>query len=371
VRPCPKPPTEWSIIDPDPISPAKLDGTAYTRASPTFIKARLDDVRSKPRVGLLDNCAAISLIDAKILAQMEHRPTLFDREVKIKGVGSCVSTQFCIIHFLIDVTEKDSSDIKTKRRVRIPVEFRVIEELNESFVIGMDVIGPYQIDIRTSKGEAKIQTVNGATFPIFFGPGMPRMITEDEYSVVATETITIPSQTEMTIKAMIAGQDPSRSTAYDLFLDPIPITRDGLDMLGVVGKGLYASDTTKVWFANLGYHPITIRRGTKIATAKHVSSMDEVAVLPINHTAGGNGKAEMFSCVPKRRLTRRRWGNLKLSTERRTGQHTSNSTHFLRSSWTPTIARRHLWTQVRTRTSSTYPETLGNQLGRRFWRRYD
>jgi hypothetical protein len=311
ARSGPKLPTEWSIIDPDPISPAKLDGTAYIRASPTFIKVRLDGVRSKPRVGLLDNCAAISLIDARILDQMERRPTLFEREVKIKGVGSCVSTQFCIIHVLTDVTEKDSGGIKTKRRVRIPVELHVVDELNESFVIGMDVIGPYQINIRTSKAEAKIQTANGATFPIFFGPGMPRMITQEEYSVVATETITIPSQTEMTIKAMIAGQDPSGSAAYDLVLDPIPITRDGMDMLGVVGKGLYTSDSTKVWFANLGYHPITIQRGTKIATTQHVSSMDEITELPINHTAGGDGKAEMFSCVPKKATNKTTMGKLK------------------------------------------------------------
>jgi hypothetical protein len=79
----------------------------------------------------------------------------------------------------------------------------------------------------------------------------------------------------------------------------------------VVGKGLYASDTTKVWFANLGHHPTTIRKGTKIATAQHVSSMDEITELPINHTAGGGGKAEMFSCVPKKSTDKTTMGKLK------------------------------------------------------------
>jgi hypothetical protein len=166
----------------------------------------------------------------------------------------------------------------------------------------MDIIAPYQIDIVTSQAEAKIQTAGGAAFPLCFGPGITKTSLQESYHVVATETITIPGQTETTVPALIAGHSSTRSDSaqYDLFLDPVPIWDDGLDMLGMVGKGLYSSDTSKVWFANLGSHPITIRKGTRIALASHVSSMDTVSVLPIKHTAGGPGKAEIFSCVPKK-----------------------------------------------------------------------
>jgi hypothetical protein len=166
----------------------------------------------------------------------------------------------------------------------------------------MDIIGPYQIDILTSQAEAKIQSAGGSTFPLFFGPGIPKTSLQDSYHVVAAETITIPGQTEITVPALIAGHSSKgpESSQYDLFLDPIPICDDALDLLGMVGKGLYSSKASQVRFANLGSHPITIRKGTRIASASHVSSMDTVSVLPIKHTAGGPGKAEIFSCVPKK-----------------------------------------------------------------------
>jgi hypothetical protein len=148
------------VIDPVPISPVTLDGTAYTRASPTFFRARLGDTARKPSVGLLDNCAAISLIDERLLQELQ--PTLYERDVLTEGVGLSNSSQFCVIPICIDVTERDTSGAKVKKRARIPVEFHVIKDLNESFVVGMDVIGPYQIDIMTSDAKAKIAEANKA-----------------------------------------------------------------------------------------------------------------------------------------------------------------------------------------------------------------
>jgi hypothetical protein len=288
------------IIQPEPVSPAKLDGRAYTRASPTFFRARINEVQNRPTVGLLDNCAAISLIDRRLINALQPPPALYDGEVHIKGIGSSVSKEFCVIPLFIDVTEQDDSGVRRKRKVRILVEFHVIEDLNESFVLGMDVIGPYQIDIITSKAEARIKTAHDAAFPLEFGAGAPKSTKQDSYNVVAAETITIAARCETTIAALIAGHGGNATAQYDLFLDPIPIMQEGLDMCGMVGKGLYSSDATKVWFANLGSHPITIRKGTRIATASHVSSRDTISVLPIMHTAGGDGNAEIFSCVPKK-----------------------------------------------------------------------
>jgi hypothetical protein len=288
------------IIQPEPICPALLDGRAYTRASPTFFRARINEAQNRPTAGLLDNCAAISLIDRRLINTLQPPPTLYHGEVHIKGIGSNVSKEFCVLPIFIDVTEKDESGVRRKRKVRILVEFHVIEDLNESFVLGMDVIGPYQIDIITSKAEARIKTAHDVAFAPDFGAGWPKSMKQESYNVVAAETITIAARCETTIPALIAGHGGTTTDKYDLFLEPIPIIEEGLDMIGMVGKGLYSSDATKVWFANLGSHPITIRKGTRIASASHVSSMDTISVLPIKHTAGGNGTAEIFSCVPKK-----------------------------------------------------------------------
>jgi hypothetical protein len=287
------------IIQPEPISPAKLDGRAYTRASPTFFQARINEVQNRPTVGLLDNCAAISLIARKLINGLHPQPQLHDGEVHIKGIGSSVSKQFCVLPIYIDVTEADPSGVRRKRKVRVLVEFHIIEDLNESFVLGMDVIGPYQIDIINSKAEARIRTAQDVSFPLDFGANVPLARMQESYNVIAAETITIAARCETTIAALIAGHGAA-TEKYDLFLEPVPIVHEGLDMIGMVGKGLYSSDASKVWFANLGSHPITIRKGTRIASASHVSSIDTVSVLPILDTVGGSGTAEIFSCVPKK-----------------------------------------------------------------------
>jgi hypothetical protein len=309
------------IIQPEPVSPAMLDGRAYTRASPTFFRARINEVQHRPTVGLLDNCAAISLIDRRLIKALHPQPELYEGEVHIKGIGSSVSKEFCVLPIFIDVTENDASGVRRKRKVRILVEFHIIEDLNESFVLGMDVIGPYQIDIITSKAEARIKTAHDVSFPLEFGASMPRSLKQESYNVVAAETITIAARCETTIAALIAGHGGTTTGNYDLFLEPIPIVQEGLDMVGMVGKGLYSSDASKVWFANLGSHPITIRKGTRIASASHVSSMDTISVLPILHTAGGNGSAEMFSCVPKKHTDPATSRKMRIQPEAHWSQH--------------------------------------------------
>jgi hypothetical protein len=97
------------------------------------------------------NCAAISLIDRKLLKTLDPPPELYDGQLKIKGIGSSKSSQFCVTPIFIDVTKRDENGIRQKRKVRILVEFHVIDDLNESFVLGMDIIGTYQIDILTLK----------------------------------------------------------------------------------------------------------------------------------------------------------------------------------------------------------------------------
>jgi hypothetical protein len=164
------------VIEPRPMDPAKLDGTAYARSSPTFFKARLGSKDNKCLVGLLDNCASLSLIDRKLLAELPD-VQIRKEHVKIQGVGSDESKEFCILPFYIDcVKSKDGQ--KESARVKLWAEFHILDNLCESFVVGMDVIAPYQIDIMTSRHEARIRAegAHNVPFPIFFGKGMPRGI---------------------------------------------------------------------------------------------------------------------------------------------------------------------------------------------------
>jgi hypothetical protein len=296
-----KPENDAYVMEPRPLDPAKLDGTAYARSSPTFFKARLGNKDNKSVVGLLDNCASLSLIDRELLAYLPDTQ-IRKEHVRIQGVGSDESKEFCILPIYIDcVRSKDGQ--KESARVKLWAEFHILDNLCESFVVGMDVIAPYQIDIMTSRRKARIRAegAHNVPFPIFFGKGMPRGIIQDSYSVIVSETVTIPARSETTMKVMIAGHRPDTSAPeYDLFVDPLPVVNTAMQSLGVVGKGVYSSNTDRVWFANMGKQPITLRRGTKVATAEPMSSSDNIKRTTIQHKVGGYTPAKMFSCTPKK-----------------------------------------------------------------------
>jgi transposase InsO family protein len=291
---------EECVMELQPLDPAELDGTAYARSSPTFFKARLGSKDNKNVVGLLDNCASLSLIDRKLLAHIPE-VRIQEKHVRIQGVGSDESKEFCVLPIYIDcVRSKDGQ--KESARVKLWAEFHILDSLCESFVVGMDVIAPYQIDIMTSRSEARIRAegAHNVPFPIFLGKGMPRGI-QDSYSVIGAETVTIPAKSETTMRVMIAEHSPDTpTTPYDLFVHPIPVVNTAMQSLGVVGKGVYSSKTDRVWFANMGNQPITLRRGTKVAKAEPMSSSDIIRRTQIRHDVGGESPAEMFSCTPKK-----------------------------------------------------------------------
>jgi hypothetical protein len=177
-----------------------MEQLTHARSSPTFFKARLGNKDNKCVVRLLDNCASLSLIDRKLLAQLPGVQTRKEH-IRIQGVGSDKSKEFCVLPIYIDcVRSKDGQ--KESARIKLWAEFHVLDNLCESFVVGMDVIAPYQIDIMTSRSEARIRAegVHNLPFPILFGKGMPRGITQDSYNVIVAETVTIPAKSETTMR---------------------------------------------------------------------------------------------------------------------------------------------------------------------------
>jgi hypothetical protein len=80
-------------LEPTPVEPTLLDGKSYARTSPTFFKARLGSPEQPNTIGLLDNCASLSLLDRKILDKMPGVKTK-EKQIRIQGVGTDVSKEF-------------------------------------------------------------------------------------------------------------------------------------------------------------------------------------------------------------------------------------------------------------------------------------
>jgi hypothetical protein len=117
-------------IEPTPIEATLLDGTSFARTSPTFFKARLGNPDHENLIGLLDNCASLSLLDRKVLNGIPGVRT-HQKMVRIQGVGADVSKEFCVLPIFIDCV-RACGGVKEKARIKIWVEFHIIDALNES-----------------------------------------------------------------------------------------------------------------------------------------------------------------------------------------------------------------------------------------------
>jgi hypothetical protein len=212
------------------------------------------------------------------------------KTIQIQGVRRHTSREFCILPVYI-VCIYSCGGVKEKAKIKKCVEFHIINNLNDSFVIRMDVTAPYQIDIITSKGDARICTCGAQDIPflIHFGKAMSRRLLQDSYSVISAQTTTIPLRCKMVIRVMMAT--PEGTVPHNVFVDPIPLVNTAQGFHSVVGKGVYTSKTTHVCFANMGRQSITLKRGTKIATAVHLSSTDTVSATKIRYKLGGKAPA--------------------------------------------------------------------------------
>jgi hypothetical protein len=67
---------------------------------------------------------------------------------------------------------------------------------------------------------------------------------------------------------------------------------------------LHTNRSSNTVFANVGSHPITLRKGTRVAFTSRMGMTDEVTRTKIRHVVGETRPAEFFSCVPKRQTYR-------------------------------------------------------------------
>jgi hypothetical protein len=220
-----------------------------------------------------------------------------DRPVNIKGVGNDVSKHFLILPIYVDSKQRIGKQ-EGITKIEIPVEFHVIEDINEPFVIGMDVIGAYQINVITSKRIAVVNCVQQLVFPIDFN-GPVNTAVEEEMPVVICQTMTTPPRCEVVIPITISSTTQKNEPDMDLWFEPVAILHVMQNTWGSASAGLHTNRASNTVFANLGSHPITLQKGTRVAFASRMGMTDEITRTKIRHVVGGTRPADFFSCIPK------------------------------------------------------------------------
>jgi hypothetical protein len=292
------------VISTKPLEEVMYNGKTYTRSSPTYFEARIGSSRAAKMHGLLDNCAQLLLIRKRELDQMpeDMRPTMYERPVNIRGMGNDISKHFVILPIYVDSKQRIGKQERITK-IEIPVEFHVIEDINEPFVIGMDVIGAYQIDVIMSKRIAVVNCAQQLAFPIYFN-GPVNTAIEEEMPVVICQTMTIPPRCEVVIPIAISSTTLKNEPDMDLWFDPVAISHVMQNTWGSASAELHTNRSSNTVFPNLESHPITLRRGTRVAFTSRMGMTDEITRTKIRHVVGGTRPAEFFSCVPKRQTYR-------------------------------------------------------------------
>lgn len=246
--------------------------------TPTFCEIEMGTSRER-KLGLLDSCAQLSLIGRDTLKELQQQETvtLYEQNLKIKGIGSSEAHHFC----QLPVTIKTSS-----ATIRMEAEFWVVDSLNESFVLGMDFITKYGIDLHISERRANMRHKGKPeSFPLYFGREWREEMIRSEYCVRSRKTITIAPRTEGTVEVAITGQD-RQLRAQDLFLEPVITSNLQLSTFGCAAKGIVSLNTSLIWYANMGDQPLTITRGMKLGTATHLEGDASIMVTEAIHSTG-------------------------------------------------------------------------------------
>jgi hypothetical protein len=111
--------------------------------------------------------------------------------------------------------------------------------------------------------------------------------------------MTIPPKCEVMIPITISSTTLKNEPDMDLCFEPVAISHAVQNTWGSASAGLHTNRAESTVFANLGNHPITLRRGTRVAFASRMGMTVEITRTRIRHVVGGTPPAEFFSCVPK------------------------------------------------------------------------
>lgn len=284
--------TEISVETAEPRTRETSPGKAYIEMTPTFCEASLG-TNKEVKLGLLDSCAQLSLMGKETLDRLilaGENITRQERKLKIRGIGSSEAHEFCALKVSIMVTKSHGS----RTLLETEAEFWIVESLHESFVLGMDFITKYGIDLFISKRMATLKhQVNTrdeteVKFPLFFGREWKTEMLKDSYEVTARNRITIPPRSEGTVNVVITSQDRDLPP-HDLWIEPVVMCNLALNTFACTAKGIYSSNTQTIWFGNMGDQPVVIERGMKLGKATHMEGAVTMLMTGVCHETGVRG----------------------------------------------------------------------------------
>lgn len=291
--------TAIAIEKAEPKTREAAPGKSYIEMTPTFCEASLG-VNKTIKMGLLDSCAQLSLVGRETLNQMVadgEEVDLHSRDLKIRGIGASEAHEFCNLKVFIMMTRPDG----TRFLLETQCEFWIVDSLNESFVLGMDYIARYGIDLYISKRYASMSHKTEGSmaeleikFPLFFGREWKEEMLRSTYDVTSKARIVVPPRTEGAVSVIITAQ-ASDLPCHDLWLEPIVMCNLGINAFATAAKGIISSNTATIWFANMGDQPVTLERGMKLGKATHLEGSVSVMVTQAVHSTGRRGETKPTS----------------------------------------------------------------------------
>lgn len=140
--------------------------TNSSTASAIYIEANLGTKRTKKRPRLLDTGSNLSLVDESIARY--YKWDLNTSDEQFYGFASPIKVDVVGFVDTFGFIEPDSANSSGKPQpIRFQARFYVVEKLTAEFILGMDFMKAYKVDLLISKNCASISDEGQEyTFPI-------------------------------------------------------------------------------------------------------------------------------------------------------------------------------------------------------------
>jgi hypothetical protein len=220
------------------------DGQSYLRCTPLAAKFRLGGPRETERPGLVDVCSNIGLIDKELFLERYPNTTVHESSRKVNGVGSVHTAGFAVIPVWLECRREGS---RTSILAEFDVEIHLVPDFAPGFLLGLDAIKDYEMDILTGTMTGRL---NNLEFPLFTHAS-PRF---SNVRIFTAQKFTIPGRCTMPIRIKGALQE-----GVDYTFEPYMLASQSIPCYG------------GVWFAAVS---LRYRYGTKKEIGREVFACD-------------------------------------------------------------------------------------------------
>jgi len=255
-----KPSGELPKITPtNPVAAAKDIGTGYGFRNWHYVtaKARLSD-EATPEPICLDTGCSVTLLDRTFFKSQHTKVEIrtMATPIPVRGIGSDkhMTSEYVIVPIhLAGTVGPNQQEVEAI----ITREAHLVDGLKAKMLVGMDIMGPEQIDIITSKKQAIIGTCQNAVIPIEVRPRS----SPTKRTIHAKSNIVIPPHTEQPIPVHHIRHLPERDFLFEPGDSP--------------NLALYAhmvdSSLSAIMARNESDQPISIRHNQRLG---HLTELD-------------------------------------------------------------------------------------------------